>query len=79
VNFEIFCFHVTGYLNTKKSFPICMFVVMASEKCELHIYFTFLQELYPLSIRKNLIFFRIIYAAMSNIHISALDNVKMNC
>jgi len=36
--------HVTRYLNTKKSFPICMFVVMALGKCELHTYFTFLQE-----------------------------------
>ena len=45
VNFEIFCFHVTGYLNTKESFPICMFVVMASGNCELHTYFTFLQRI----------------------------------
>jgi len=44
VKFEIFCLHVTGYLNTNKSFPICMFVEMASGKCELHSYFTFLQE-----------------------------------
>jgi len=43
-NLEIFCFHLTMYLNTKKSFPICMFVVMASEKCDLHIYLPFLQE-----------------------------------
>ena len=40
-----FFFHVNGYLNTKESFPICMFVVMASGKCELHIYFTFLQRI----------------------------------
>jgi len=44
VNFEIFCLHVSGYLNTNKSFPISMFVVMASGKCELYTYFTFLQE-----------------------------------
>jgi len=43
-NLEIFCLHITEYLNTKKLFPICMFVVMASEKCEFHIYFTFIQE-----------------------------------
>ena len=30
-NFEIFCLQVTGYLNTRKSFPNCMFVVMATE------------------------------------------------
>ena len=42
--FVIFCLQITGYLNTRKSFPICMFVVMASGKCDLHIHFTFLQE-----------------------------------
>ena len=36
VNFEIFGLHITGYFNKKKSFLICMFVVMASGKCELH-------------------------------------------
>ena len=45
VNFEIFCLHVTGYSNTKESFPSCMFVVMASGKCELHTYFTFLKRI----------------------------------
>jgi len=40
----MFCLHLTGYLNTKKSFPISIFVVMASEKYEVHKYFTFLQE-----------------------------------
>ena len=45
MNFEIFCLHVTGYLNTKESIPICMFVVMASGKYELHTYFTFLQRI----------------------------------
>ena len=41
--FENFCLQVTGYLNTRKSFPICVFVVMASGKCDLHIHLTFLQ------------------------------------
>jgi len=56
-----------------------MFVVMVSGKCELHIYFTFLQEFKTRHIRNYLKFFRIMYKAMSNIHFSALDNVKMNC
>jgi len=43
-NFEIFCLRVTGYLNAKKSFPICMFVVMGSGKRELYTRFTFLEE-----------------------------------
>jgi len=43
-NLEIYCLQVTGYLNKKKSFPICMFVVMALGKSDLHIHFTFLQE-----------------------------------
>ena len=43
-NSKIFCLQVTGYLRTRKSFPICMFVVMISGKCYLHIHFTFLQE-----------------------------------
>jgi len=41
---ENFCLRVTGYLNTMKSFPICMFVVMDSGRFDLHIHFTFLQE-----------------------------------
>jgi hypothetical protein len=44
-NLKIICLEITGYLNTRKSFPICMFVVMAPGKCDLHIHFTFLQEL----------------------------------
>jgi len=40
-NLGIFCLHVTGYLNTTKSFPICMFVVMASGKYG-YIHYTFL-------------------------------------
>ena len=44
MNFEIFCLHVTGYSNTKESFQSCIFDVMASGKCELHTYFTFLQR-----------------------------------
>ena len=43
-NLEIFCLQVTGYLKTRKSLPICMFVVLASGKCDLHIHFTILQE-----------------------------------
>ena len=43
--FKIFCLHLTGYLNTKESFPICMFVVMAWGKCELLTYYTFLQRI----------------------------------
>ena len=45
-NMEIFCFHVNGYtrINTKMSFPNCMFVLMISWKCALHLYFSFLQE-----------------------------------
>ena len=39
-----FFLQVTGYLKTRKSFPICMFVVMITGKCDLHIHFTFLQE-----------------------------------
>ena len=40
-----FFLHVTEYLNTKETFPFCMFVVMALGKCELHTYFTFLQRI----------------------------------
>ena len=75
---KYFCLHVTGYLNTKDSFPKCMFVVMASGKCELHTYFTFLQRILT-STHKNLIFFCIIYVAMPNIHFSCLDNIKITC
>ena len=56
-DFLIFYLQVNGYLNTKESFPICMFVVMASGKCHLHILFTFLQGFLHPHIRKNLIFF----------------------
>jgi hypothetical protein len=42
-NLKIFCLHLTGFLNTRMPFPICMFVLMASGKCA-HIHFTFLQE-----------------------------------
>ena len=79
MNFEIFCLHVTGYSNTKESFPSCMSVVMASGKCEPHTYFSFLQRILSTTHSKNLIFFYIIYVAMSNIHFSGLDNVKMTC
>ena len=45
--------HLTGYLNTKESFPICMFVVMVSGKCELHTYITFLQRILTSTHRKK--------------------------
>ena len=76
MNFEIFCLHVTGYLNTKDSFPICIFVVMASGKCELHTYFTFLQGILTSTHTKKFNIFCIIYVAMANIHFSGLNNVK---
>ena len=77
MNFEIFCLHVTGYSNTKGSFPICMFVVMSSGKCELHTYYTFLQRILTSTHMKKFNFFCIIYVAMPNIHFSGLDNVKI--
>jgi len=40
---EVFCLQITGYLNIRKSFPICMFVVIASGKYDLHIHFTFFE------------------------------------
>ena len=52
--------HLTGYLNTKNSFPISMFVLLTSGQCDLHIYFTFLQEFYRPQNQKYLISFRII-------------------
>ena len=77
---KFFVFNVTVYLNTKESFPIYMFVVMASEKCELHKYFTFLQRILTSTHMKIFkIFFCIIFVAMSNIHFSCLDKVKMTC
>ena len=60
-NLEIFCLQGIGYVNTRISFPICMVVVKASGKFDLHIHFTFLQEFKPPTIPKYLIFFRIIY------------------
>ena len=57
-----------------------MFVVMASEKCDPHTYFTFLQRiLTSTNMKKFNFFFCIIYDAMSNIHFSVHDNVKMTC
>ena len=56
VNLKFFCLHVTGYSNTKESFPSCMFVVMASGKCEPHTYFTFLQRILPSTHMKKLNF-----------------------
>ena len=79
MNFEIYCLHVTGYSNTKELFPICMFVVLASGKCELHTYFTFLQTILTSTHMKNFIFFCLIYVAISNFHFSGPDIVKMTC
>ena len=56
-----------------------MFVVMASEKCELHTYFTFLQRILTSTHMKIFNIFCIIYDAMYKIHFSGLDNVKMTC
>ena len=56
-----------------------MFVVMASGKCDLHTYFTFLQRILTSTQMKKIFSFCIIYVAMSNIHFSGLDNVKMTC
>ena len=70
------CVHETGYINRKRSFPNCIFVLMISLKWTLHIYFTFLQEFYLTHIRNSLIFFRIIVDVMSNIHFSSLDYSK---
>ena len=53
-----------------------MFVAMASRKCELHTYFTFLQRILTPTHMKKFNIFCIIYVAMSNIHFSGLDNVK---
>ena len=80
MNFEIFCLHVTDYSNIKESFPSCMFVVMASEKCELHTYFTFLQRILTSTHKKKFnIFLHNIFFAISNIHFLGLDNVKITC
>ena len=42
--FENYCLQVTGFLNTRKSFPVCMFVLMASGKCDFQIHFNFLPK-----------------------------------
>ena len=73
VNFEIFCLHVTGYSNTNVSFLSCMFVEMASGKCEPHTHFTFLQRILTSTHMKIFNIFCIIYVAMSKIHFSRLD------
>ena len=73
------CVHVTWYINRKRSFPNCMFVLMIPLKCTLHMNFIFLQEFYLPHITNNLIFFRIVGDAMFNSHFSALDNNKITC
>ena len=52
-----------------------MFVVMASGKCELHTYFTFLQRILT-STHEKFNIFCIIYVALPNIHFSGLYNVE---
>ena len=56
-----------------------MFVEMASGKCELHTYFTFLERILTSIHMKKFKMFFIIYVAMSNILFSGLDNVKITC
>jgi len=75
---EIFL-HVIGSLKTKKSFPICTFVVMVSGKYDLHIHFTFFKNSNLHTYERIYKFFRVIYAAMSNNQLLALDNIKMTC
>ena len=79
MNFEIFCLHVTGYSNTKESFPSCMFFCNGLWKKWASYIFHFFTKSSNLHTWKNLIFFCIIYVAMSNIHFSGHDNVKMTC
>ena len=50
--FGNFCLQITEFLNRMKSFTTCMFVVMVHGKCDLHMYFNFLQEFQLLHIRK---------------------------
>ena len=45
----------------------------------LILYFSFLQRILTTTHMKKLNIFCIIYVAMSNIHFSGLDNVKMTC
>jgi len=52
---------------------------MASGKCELHKYYTFLQRILTSTHMKKFHIFCIIYVAMSSIHFSGLDNVQMTC
>jgi hypothetical protein len=48
-------------------------------KMDLHTHIHYSTRILASTKRKNLIFFRIIYVAMSNNQFSALDNVKMTC
>ena len=41
---KIFYLHVTGYLNAKKTFPTCRFLLMNSWNRTLHINFTFVKN-----------------------------------
>ena len=79
VNFEIIFLHVTGYSNTKESFPSCMFEVMVSGKCELHTYFTFLQRIITSTHMKKFNIFLHNICRDDQHSLSGLDNVKMTC
>ena len=68
VNFVLIFLHLTGYSHTKESFPSCMFVVMASGKCELHTYFTFLQRILTSTHMKKFNIFLHKNVAIYNIH-----------
>ena len=54
---EISCLHVPGYLNTRNSFPISMFVVMTSGKLWPSYIFHFSTKILTYKHTKNLIFF----------------------
>jgi len=57
--------HVTGYLNIKKSYPICMFVVMASRNVSIYISCFYKDSnLHTYEIISYV--FRLIYVAMYN-------------
>jgi len=74
-NVENFCLPLTGYLNTKLSFPNSIFVLMTSWKCVPHIYFTFPQDFCTPLFRNNLIYFFIINECMYN-KLSACGRAK---
>ena len=79
MDFEFFCLHVTGYSNTKESFPSCMFVVMASGKWELHTYFTFLQGILTSTHMKKCNIFLHNICRDSKHSLFRFRNVKITC